>query len=108
MGVVVAVDAGTTGVRAVAVDEAGAIVGWSYRELPQHFPRPGWVEHDPEDARAALITTTPAGRAALQQVREERTAFLVDRLHALAAEDRSRLVALVSLLEDLAGAPPEP
>jgi DNA-binding MarR family transcriptional regulator len=70
----------------------------------------GLVERqpDPEDARAALITTTPAGRAALQQVREERTAFLVDRLHALAGEDRSRLVDLVSLLEELAEAPPEP
>ena len=57
MGVVVAVDAGTTGVRAVAVDEAGAIAGWSYRELPQHFPRPGWVEHDPEEISAAVGTT---------------------------------------------------
>ncbi len=70
----------------------------------------GLVERqpDPEDARAALITTTAAGRAALQQVREERTAFLVDRLHALAGEDRSRLIALVSLLEELAEAPAEP
>ncbi|MDQ3898132.1 MAG: glycerol kinase, partial [Actinomycetota bacterium] len=47
--VVIAIDAGTTGVRALAVDESGQPVGWSYRELPQHFPRPGWVEHDPDE-----------------------------------------------------------
>jgi glycerol kinase len=46
MAVVVAIDAGTTGVRALAVDERANIVGISYRELTQHFPRPGWVEHD--------------------------------------------------------------
>ncbi len=61
---------------------------------------------DPDDARAALVTTTAAGRAALQLVREERTAFLFDRLHALADEDRARLPHLVELLEDLAEAAP--
>ena len=68
----------------------------------------GMVERqaDPEDARAALITTTAAGRAALQRVREERTAFLVDRLHALPDEDRRALPSLVELLEHLAEAAP--
>ncbi len=46
MGGVVAVDAGTTGVRALAVDEGGEITDIAYRELTQHYPRPGWVEHD--------------------------------------------------------------
>ena len=57
MAVVIAVDAGTTGVRSFAVDEAGQPVGWSYREFPQHFPRPGWVEHDPDDIWAAVRET---------------------------------------------------
>jgi glycerol kinase len=57
VGVVVAVDAGTTGVRAFAVDEHGVPVGWSYREFPQHFPRPGWVEHDADDIQAAVDAT---------------------------------------------------
>jgi len=57
MSVVVAIDAGTTGVRAFAVDEQGAPVGWSYREFPQHFPQPGWVEHDPADIWAMVTTT---------------------------------------------------
>ena len=42
----IAIDAGTTGVRAFAVDESGRPVGCRYREFTQHFPRPGWVEHD--------------------------------------------------------------
>ena len=46
MAIIVALDAGTTGVRALAVDETGAVVGLSYREFTQHFPRPGWVEHE--------------------------------------------------------------
>jgi glycerol kinase len=57
MGVVLAIDAGTTGVRTVAVDEAGAWGAYAYRELPQHFPRPGWVEHDPDDIWNAVSDT---------------------------------------------------
>jgi glycerol kinase len=66
MGVVVAVDAGTTGVRALAVDEEGAIVGIAYRELPQHFPQPGWVEHDPEEISAAVRDTLAELHARLE------------------------------------------
>ena len=57
MGVVIAIDAGTTGVRAFAVDEAGQPAGWAYREFPQHFPKPGWVEHDPDDIWRAVQAT---------------------------------------------------
>src|SRR6478736_9534099 len=46
MAVVIAVDAGTTGVRAIAFDRKGLPAASAYREFPQHFPRPGWVEHD--------------------------------------------------------------
>ena len=46
MAVVIAVDAGTTGVRSLAIDPSGTIRGWSYREFTQHFPGPGLVEHD--------------------------------------------------------------
>ena len=67
MSVVVAIDAGTTGVRAFAVDERGAPVGWSYREFPQHFPQPGWVEHDADDIWAAVQETLAELRAALDQ-----------------------------------------
>lgn len=46
MALILALDAGTTGVRALAVDESGSVQGISYREFTQHFPQPGWVEHD--------------------------------------------------------------
>jgi glycerol kinase len=46
MGYVIAIDAGTTGVRAFVIDEAGKPVAVAYREFPQYFPQPGWVEHD--------------------------------------------------------------
>jgi glycerol kinase len=55
--IVVAIDAGTTGVRSLAVDEHGRIVASSYREFPQYFPRPGWVEHDPGEIWDATRTT---------------------------------------------------
>ncbi len=55
--VVIAIDAGTTGVRALAVDEGGRPAGWSYRELPQHYPRPGWVEHDPDEIWSGVLAT---------------------------------------------------
>jgi glycerol kinase len=59
MGVVLSIDAGTTGVRTFAIDARGETRASAYREFPQHFPRPGWVEHDPEDIwRAALATLT--------------------------------------------------
>jgi glycerol kinase len=42
----VAVDAGTTSVRAVATDLEGRVVDVAQHQLAQHFPQPGWVEHD--------------------------------------------------------------
>ena len=55
--VVLAIDAGTTGVRTLAVSPDGAPLAWSYREFPQHFPRPGWVEHDADDIWSATVAT---------------------------------------------------
>src|SRR5919109_4209612 len=57
MPALIAVDAGTTGVRAFAVDGEGRPCGFAYRELTQHFPRPGWVEHDPAEIWTAVQTT---------------------------------------------------
>ncbi len=67
MAVVIALDAGTTGVRAMAVGEDGTPVGARYREFPQYFPRPGWVEHDPEEIWAAVAATLADLLAALDQ-----------------------------------------
>ena len=46
---VLALDQGTTGSTALVVDPDGAVRGRGYAELPQRFPRAGWVEHDPEE-----------------------------------------------------------
>ena len=46
---VLALDQGTTGSTVLVVDLDGAVRGRGYAELPQHFPKPGWVEHDPEE-----------------------------------------------------------
>ncbi|MBZ0254406.1 MAG: glycerol kinase GlpK [Candidatus Methylomirabilis sp.] len=46
---VLAIDQGTTGSTALVFSKAGEIIGRAYSEFPQHYPKPGWVEHDPED-----------------------------------------------------------
>jgi glycerol kinase len=64
VGIVVALDAGTTGVRALAINERSEVKGLAYTEFTQYFPQPGWVEHDPNEiwtsiqAVIADLTTT--------------------------------------------------
>ncbi len=49
MRYVLALDQGTSGSTALVIDAEGAVRGRGAAELPQHYPQPGWVEHDPED-----------------------------------------------------------
>ena len=65
-GAIVAIDAGTTGVRSVVVNEAGQLVAQAYREFPQYFPQPGWVEHDAEEIWAATTATLAQALADLR------------------------------------------
>ena len=44
-----ALDQGTTSSRAIAFDLRGRVIATAQREFTQHFPRPGWVEHDAEE-----------------------------------------------------------
>ena len=64
MPYVLALDQGTTSSRALVFDRRGRTVAAAQQEFPQHYPRPGWVEHDPQD----LWTTTR--RTALAAVAE--------------------------------------
>ena len=57
MDLVLALDAGTTGVRTVAFGPDGAEVDSAYRELTQYFPEPGWVEHDPHEIAELAVAT---------------------------------------------------
>ena len=46
---VLALDQGTTSSRSIIFDNSGAIRGVDQVEFEQHFPKPGWVEHDAEE-----------------------------------------------------------
>src|SRR2546423_14250814 len=43
---ILAIDEGTTGTTCLVFDERAEPIGRAYREITQHFPKPGWVEHD--------------------------------------------------------------
>ena len=65
-GAVLALDQGTTGSAALVVSAEGEVLGRAYSEFAQHFPRPGWVEHDAEEiwrvtARVAREAIAAAG-----------------------------------------------
>jgi glycerol kinase len=55
---VVAIDQGTTSTRAIVFDQLLRVVMISQKEFPQHYPRSGWVEHDPEDLWSTTVETT--------------------------------------------------
>jgi len=52
---ILAIDEGTTGVRGMVFDERGRVRGSGYREFVQHYPQPGWVEHDTTEIWAATL-----------------------------------------------------
>ena len=64
--IVLALDQGTTGSTALLVDAGGRVPGRGYHEIAQHYPEPGWVEHDPEEL---WVATLAAGRDALAAAR---------------------------------------
>ena len=43
---ILAIDQGTTGTTCLVFDAEAELIGRGYREFGQHYPRPGWVEHD--------------------------------------------------------------
>src|SRR2546421_12457899 len=61
---VLAIDQGTTSTRAVVYDGHGQPRGSAAREIMQHYPRPGWVEHDAEEIWLSVAEVVPK---ALQQ-----------------------------------------
>jgi glycerol kinase len=86
---VLAIDAGTTGVTVLVVDEMGSVRAKGYREFPQSFPRPGWVEHDPDDWWTATIAAAeealrsaglrPSDLAAIGITNQRETTVVWDR-----------------------------
>ena len=86
---ILALDQGTTGSTALVVDADGEVRARGYAELPQHYPEPGWVEHDPEEiwatvgkaATAALAVARIAGGdvAAIGITNQRETTIVWDR-----------------------------
>src|SRR5215213_3319821 len=54
-GYILAIDQGTTGTKVLVFDWEGDVRGQSYSEFTQHYPRPGWVEHDAEEIWASTV-----------------------------------------------------
>ena len=91
---VLAIDAGTTGVTALVVTEDGQIASRGYQEFSQHFPHPGWVEHEPEEIWQATLAACRGALAgqptptAIGITNQRETAVLWDR-RTLAAPRRA-------------------
>jgi glycerol kinase len=87
VSLVLAIDQGTTGSRAIVFDRNGRAVASAYEEFPQYFPRPGWVEHDPNEIWRSVHRTvqkvlgTVPGRsiAAVGITNQRETTILWDR-----------------------------
>ncbi len=86
---ILALDQGTTSSRAILFDRDGRVVAYDQRELTQHFPQPGWVEHDPQEiwssqlavARGALRNAgaNASDVAAIGITNQRETTILWDR-----------------------------
>jgi glycerol kinase len=86
---ILAIDQGTTGSTALVFDASGKLRGRGYAEFTQHYPKPGWVEHDPEEiwsvtkrvVRKALRAARlkPADVAAIGITNQRETVVLWDR-----------------------------
>jgi glycerol kinase len=86
---ILVIDQGTTSTRAIVFDADGAPIADAQEEIPQIFPRPGWVEHDPEALWSSAVSTSrealrraacePAAIAALGIANQRETSVLWDR-----------------------------
>lgn len=86
---VLSIDAGTTGITVLIFDQEGQIQGRGYSEFTQHYPQPGWVEHDPNEIwsvtqkviAAALheVHLEPANVAAIGITNQRETVVMWDR-----------------------------
>lgn len=86
---ILTLDQGTTGSTALVVAKSGAVVGRAYVEIDQHYPQPGWVEHDPEEiwrkSRQTMIEAladarlAPSAIAAIGITNQRETTVVWDR-----------------------------
>ena len=89
---ILALDQGTTSSRALVIHQDGRILGEGRREFRQHYPEPGWVEHDPEDL---IATTLEAARDAIAAAGERPTGIgITNQRETLVLWDRKTLRAV--------------
>jgi glycerol kinase len=92
---VIAVDAGTTSVRSLLVDHDGTVAAVAQEGLAQHYPRPGWVEHDAEEIVALTMSTLAQVAAVARDSRRELAAVgITNQRETVVAFDRSSGAAL--------------
>src|SRR4029450_8741258 len=88
-GYVLAIDQGTTGTTVIIFDREVNIKGRAYSEITQHYPRPGWVEHDPKEIWNGTLKVVaqalanagikPGGLSAIGITNQRETAVIWDR-----------------------------
>ncbi|TMC80523.1 MAG: glycerol kinase GlpK [Chloroflexi bacterium] len=90
--VVLSLDEGTSGATAVAVGMDGEVRGKGYEEITQHYPRPGWVEHDPNEIWSAVQASAKlALEAAGAGARDVRAVGITNQRETLVLWDRDTL-----------------
>src|SRR6185437_2035620 len=98
---VLAIDAGTTGVTALVVTEAGRVAARGYQEFPQHFPQLGWVEHLPEDIWQATLAACgqalTAARAAAENPSSGQTGTAPWPVHSVGLTNQRETAVLWDL-----------
>jgi len=77
-----AIDQGTTGTTCLVFDADGELAGRAYREFEQHFPQPGWVEHDPEELWTSVLAAAQAAVASARISAEELRGIVKRECHA--------------------------
>jgi len=94
-GVVLSLDEGTTGATAIAVGLDGHVRGKGYAEIEQHYPQPGWVEHDADEIWAAVQRTAhDAIEAAGARPSDVRAIGITNQRETLVVWDRRTLKPL--------------
>jgi glycerol kinase len=94
-GIVLALDEGTTGATAIAFGLNGEVRGKGYREITQHYPQPGWVEHDAEEIWSVVQETAArALSAANARPGDVRAIGITNQRETLVVWDRRTLKPL--------------
>lgn len=97
MAIVIGLDVGTSGTKAIAMNAQGALLASAVVEYPLHTPKPGWAEQDPADWKAAAYAAL-GQLAAKIEVREVRGLGLTGQMHGSVFLDKAGQVLRPALL----------